>query len=212
MLSIELQGEEIQLLGERVIFWPKKNLLLLADLHLGKVNHFRRSGIAVPHKANDKNTESLISLLQDLSPDRVIFLGDLFHSHYNAEWEVFGQVLRAFPQISFELVIGNHDILGKYQYDKHAITVHRDPLVVKPFLLSHEPLEERHTYYNLAGHIHPAVMLEGKARQRLKLPCFYFKEYQGLLPAFGVFTGMHVMQPSKGEHVYVLVDGQVVKV
>jgi metallophosphoesterase superfamily enzyme len=46
----------------------------------------------VPAAANNKNTELLISLLQDTKPDRVIFLGDLFHSHYNEEWEVLGQI------------------------------------------------------------------------------------------------------------------------
>ena len=32
------------------IFWKEKNTLLLADIHLGKVGHFRKSGIPVPRK------------------------------------------------------------------------------------------------------------------------------------------------------------------
>ena len=46
----------------------RKNILFLADLHLGKINHFRRSGIPVPSKANDRNLELLIDLLQFTKP------------------------------------------------------------------------------------------------------------------------------------------------
>ena len=93
-----------------------RGILFLADLHLGKINHFRRSGIAVPLRANDKNVEGLIDLLNLTNPERVICLGDLFHSHYNPEWEVFGELIKHFGNSSFELVLGNHDIMSDQQY------------------------------------------------------------------------------------------------
>ncbi|MEQ8927725.1 MAG: ligase-associated DNA damage response endonuclease PdeM [Fulvivirga sp.] len=212
MQEFVLSGVLLNLLKEKAIFIPDHRILLISDLHLGKVNHFRRSGIPVPQKANDRNIELLIDLLQQQKPERVIFLGDLFHSHYNAEWEVFGQVLKAFPEIQFDLVQGNHDIMSPYQYEKLNIQVHKDQLQLAPLLLSHEPLESQFEGYNLAGHIHPAVKLQGAARQSLRLPCFHFGEKQGLMPAFGEFTGAYTIKPKKGDDVFVIMDDSVVKV
>ncbi|MEM7108398.1 MAG: ligase-associated DNA damage response endonuclease PdeM [Bacteroidota bacterium] len=211
-MEFVIHRNHFTLLEEKALFWKEAETLLLADLHLGKANHFRKSGIPVPNKPNDRNIDRLISLLQHVKPQRVIFMGDLFHSVYNPEWEVFGQVLTYFPAISFELVIGNHDILGKHQYDKHGLLVHSEPIEEYGILLSHEPLD---TYskdqYNVAGHIHPGVLLRGKGRQALRLPCFYFSNRQALLPAFGELTGTYLITPKKGDKVVVVVDGKLVE-
>ncbi len=138
-------------------------------------------------------------------------MGDLFHSHYNPEWEVFGQVLNYFPDIQFELVVGNHDILSDYQYSKYNLLLHEEPLVNNGVVLSHEPLENTSAgEYNIAGHIHPGVLLRGRGRQALRLPCFYFGKDQGLLPAFGQFTGTYKITPKKGDRVVVIVEGKLV--
>lgn len=65
--------------------------------------------------------------------------------------------------------------------------------------------------YNLAGHVHPAVMLEGR-RDKLRLPCYFFGGKDGLLPAFGAFTGMYTIQPKQGDNVFVLTGNEVMRV
>uniref|UniRef100_UPI00404948A7 ligase-associated DNA damage response endonuclease PdeM n=1 Tax=Fulvivirga sp. TaxID=1931237 RepID=UPI00404948A7 len=207
-MIVNIAGEDLQLLGEKAIFWQKYQLLLIADLHLGKANHFRRSGIAVPSQSNDQNIERLIVLLQQMSIKRVMFMGDLFHSHYNPSWEDFGTFLNSFSEIAFDLVIGNHDIMSEHQYTKYGINIYKDPIALDPFVISHEPLAAFEGY-NLAGHIHPGVMLRGKARQGIRLPCFYFGKSQGLLPAFGEFTGLHKLSIKKEDKVFPIVEGKV---
>jgi DNA ligase-associated metallophosphoesterase len=212
-MKVSIFGEVLSLIPDRAIFWETKKLLLLADLHLGKVNHFRRSGIAVPLKANDKNIEVLIQLILDTKPERVVFLGDLFHSHYNNEWEVLRNLISNFPFVSFELVMGNHDILSVQQYTRNRITIHSDTLLEFPFLLSHHPLETFPTdQYNLAGHVHPGVQLVGKGKQAVTLPCFHFGEHSGILPSFGAFTGLAKIKPKKNDQVYVIADDSIIKV
>ena len=44
------------------IFWKEKDTLLLADIHLGKVGHFRKSGIPVPRKAEGVFYDKISSL------------------------------------------------------------------------------------------------------------------------------------------------------
>lgn len=200
------------MLPQRAIYWEAMNTVLLADVHWGKVNHFRKAGIPVPIKANEKNIEVLVEILQATKPERVIFLGDLFHSHYNDEWEVFGQVLRNFPAVSFELVLGNHDILSDHQYQKLGIILHPE-LHLGPFLLTHHPIENYSgELYNLAGHLHPGAHLVGKGKQGITLPCFHFGKWQGVLPAFGVFTGLARIVPKKDDHVFIIVENKILKV
>ncbi len=202
-----------ELLSQKALYWPLKRILLVADLHLGKVNHYRKAGYPVPTKANDENTALLIDLLNHYKPERLLFLGDLFHSHYNEEWEVLGQVIRHFRSTSFELVMGNHDIMSTLQYERHQVMVHREELLIDDLLLTHVPLEEPIPgVYNLAGHIHPGARLLGKGRQALLLPCFYFGKHQGILPAFGSFTGLYPVKVLKGDQVFVIVEGEVINV
>src|SRR5687767_14492305 len=200
--EVNICEEILELWPQKAIRWRKKNILFIADLHLGKINHFRRSGIAVPSKANDRNLELLIDLINLTKPERVICLGDLFHSHYNPEWEVFGEVVKHFSGISFELVMGNHDIMSERQYERKGIRVY-DELIIDSFLLTHHPMDEFPEHlYNLAGHIHPGVSLVGRGRQSMTLPCFYFGSRQGFLPAFGMFTGLARIAPKKEDKVF----------
>jgi hypothetical protein len=39
----------------------------------------------------------------------------------------------------------------------------------------------------------PALVVSGRGPDRLRLPCFHFGPAVGVLPAFGDFTGLHVM-------------------
>ena len=206
-----IRGCNLILLHQKAVFFENHGILLLADLHLGKVNHFRRSGIAVPAAVNTKNLELLIELIQKLNPKRVVFLGDLFHSHYNDEWEALAQVVHHFRSIKFELVMGNHDIMSSLQYERCRLHVF-DQLVVDGFLLTHEPLDEvPEGNYNIHGHIHPGVRLKGKGRQAITLPCFYFGEKNAILPAFGSFTGYVRIPVKKRDHVFVIADQKVIE-
>ena len=212
-IEIEVAGEKLKLLWQKAIWIPGRKTLLAADLHFGKINHFRKAGIPVPARANDKNTETLIDLLNQTRPDRVIFLGDLFHSHYNEEWAVLGQILKHFSTCSFELVRGNHDILSQRQYERYRIFVHETGLKIGKLFLTHEPMETApQDDYNLAAHLHPGVRLYGKGKQALTLPCFYFGKDQGIMPAFGSFTGLAMVTPKKEDRIFVVAENKVQQV
>ncbi len=197
--------------SEKELFWPEKKTLIISDLHLGKIKHFSSNGIQVPLQANQNNYWRLSSLLSKYNCKRILILGDLFHSVYNSEWEAFIDFIKNYSELNWVLVKGNHDILGDHEWKRAGLTVHEE-LIESGIIFTHEPLEKSSEFYNIYGHIHPAVRLEGMALQRLKLPCFFFGKTEGILPAFGEFTGTHVVKPKKGESVYALGEGQVIKV
>jgi DNA ligase-associated metallophosphoesterase len=211
-MEVEIFDEQVMLFPQKALYWKKQNILLLADLHLGKINHFRKSGIAVPSKANDHNLEILMDVIALTNPQRIICLGDLFHSHYNPEWEVFGELVKHYAHISFELVLGNHDIMSEQQYLRKGIKVH-DTLMIGSFLLTHHPMEEvPQDVYNISGHLHPGVHMKGRGKQSIMLPCFYFGVQQAILPAFGLFTGLARIAPKKNDKVFVVADNSVMDV
>lgn len=210
-MNITLGEENVELLPQKGIFLPFHQTLVLADLHFGKINHFRKSGIPVPIRANSKNYETLIFMINQKRPDRVIFLGDLFHSHYNEEWEVLGQIKKHFAACSFELVMGNHDIMSEHQYIRQEIMIHSTELYLGKFLFTHEPLTTIPPgFYNLSGHLHPGARLTGNGKQSFILPCFYFGPHQGILPAFGSFTGMATINPNKEDRIFVIANDKII--
>jgi DNA ligase-associated metallophosphoesterase len=211
-MHVVVRNLSFEVLPQKALYWPSEKILLVADLHLGKVNDYRKAGYPVPTRANDENTTVLIDLLNHYKPERMLFLGDLFHSHYNEEWEVLGQVIKHFKSTSFELVRGNHDIMSTLQYERHTMKVHREELRIGDLWLTHIPVENpSEEIYNLSGHIHPGARLLGKGRQALLLPCFHFGKHQGILPAFGSFTGLYPVRVTKGDQVFVIADGEVIE-
>lgn len=211
--AASVAGEALLLHPFKAVYWPAERALFIADLHLGKAGHFRRNGLPVPAAVGSSNEERLLSLLFDFQPRQVYFLGDLFHSDYNQEWEGFSHLMALHSSIGFQLVLGNHDILPERAYEDAGLVLHREPLLLGPFLLSHHPLAAvPEGQYNLAGHVHPCVFLRGMGRQRARLPCFYFGHQQGILPAFGAFTGMAAVAPKTGEQVFVIAGEAVVAV
>jgi DNA ligase-associated metallophosphoesterase len=203
-----IHAEKIVLLGSGGIFLPDTSSLLIADLHIGKAAHFRKAGVPIPASSSRADFQRLRDLIVSTKPKECIFLGDLGHSDYNKEWETF-LVLRAeFPSLKFILIRGNHDSASDAFYQSQGIDEIHFQLRRSTFLLTHEP-QEVEGYYNLAGHLHPAVSLKGAGRQKLVLPCFLFADKYGVLPAFTRFSGKYVIKPEEGQLVYAIVEGKI---
>lgn len=207
--SITLNYNEFILHCTGAVYWVQKKLLLISDAHLGKVSHFRKHGAGIPNGIMYKNFLKMDSVITQFRPEGICFLGDLFHSTLNKEWDLFsGWVTKT--NLPMVLIAGNHDIINPKKYEALGIQTVSE-WAVDGFLLTHHP-EEREGYFTLCGHIHPAVQLRGIGRQFLKLPCFFKTENQMILPAFGEFTGSYVMEPQQGDAVYVITKDAVMPV
>ena len=211
-LTLTVEGQEFELHPHRAVYWTDEKTLIVSDLHLGKIHHFRRSGIYLPPHAAMDNYERLSGLLLHYEPVKLLILGDLFHSTLNTDWKTFSDLRHTFEEVEFHLVLGNHDIIDPSILADNALFLH-ESLMLGPFQFSHYPEEENHsTHYNLAGHMHPGVRLVGNSRQSLKLPCFYFGSRNGILPAFGTFTGIALIRPEPGSQVVVISEEQLAQV
>lgn len=208
MLSTTLQAMRLQLLPEKVVFLPEHNWLLLADLHVGKAAHFRRHGIALPGGSLAADLARLSELQQRLQPDAVVVLGDLFHATANAEWGDFAAWLEAQPA-PMVLVAGNHDRFFLKKMPATQLRLERGTLTAGRLRLSHAPeaVGEKDEL-NICGHLHPGLQLQGRAGMRLRLPCFWLRPQQLVMPAFGGLTGLSIIRPAKDDRVAVVAENQ----
>lgn len=207
--NIQIHNQSFTLHVSGSLFWQEKSALLISDVHLGKVSHFRKYGAAIPQKAIQANFDLMNEVVEFFNPNTIYFLGDLFHSHINNEWKYFEDwVSKNQPKI--KLINGNHDIISPLKYEALGIKV-LDELVEKNFLLTHHP-EEREGFFNFCGHIHPAVKIHGSGKQSLRLPCFFKSPNQLILPAFGEFTGSFTLIPTKKDQVYAIAEGLIIKI
>jgi DNA ligase-associated metallophosphoesterase len=190
----------------KAMYWHDHNALLIADLHLGKQEHFRKSGIAVPNTNNNFN--NLIELINYYNPAKVIFLGDLFHSTKNNS---INDAKILFQNLKCELILvkGNHDILNNHIYSELNINV-VDDYYFNGIKLNHEPPEDPNSPV-ICGHIHPAITLKGEGRNYIKLPCFYFSDNIVIMPAFGDFTGTYKLSPKRTDKIFAISENELIE-
>ena len=210
---VDVQGEGLVLSAERAVFWPRADTLLIADAHFGKAASFRASGVPVPRGTTADALTRVDTLLDRTSARRIVFLGDFLHAKEGrapntvraiAEWRA------RHSDIEMTLVRGNHDRRAGDPPAEIRIECVDAPLQEGPFALAHHPRAVEGAYV-LAGHIHPAVVMRGPARQRERLVCFWLGSGVGVLPAFGDFTGVAEVSPADGDRVFVIAGESVVQ-
>ncbi|HEY8930000.1 MAG TPA: ligase-associated DNA damage response endonuclease PdeM [Mucilaginibacter sp.] len=213
-IPFELLNQNLLLLPQRAIYWQQQKALIIADVHLGKVGHFRKAGIAVPRDMEQNDLAVLSDLIFEHQPEKIIFLGDFFHSDINSDWDWFILWRSQFPKPEIILVRGNHDIIDDAHYERLNIILH-DHLHIGPFLMLHKPIEETDMEidgYVFCGHIHPGVRLIGRGRQTITLPCFAFGRQQVILPSFGKFTGKVAIRSSKTDRIFAIAHDKVLPI
>src|SRR5690606_41124721 len=114
--NITINNNKFKLHPSGAIFWDEKEMLLIADVHLGKVAHFRKHGAPIPANVAFKNLEKLTEIANQFEPKSICFLGDLFHSKINEEWLDFEKWVE-YIKAEVILISGNHDIIPEYLYE-----------------------------------------------------------------------------------------------
>lgn len=208
-MQVQIQSNDFTLDVSGALFWDAEKVLFIADLHLGKIEHFRANGSAIPQEASLKNYSKLDEVIQHYQPSEIVFLGDLFHSIKNKSWIDFESWVKK-QQAKITLVVGNHDLIAKSNFEKLGIEVCLE--WKRDFIYGTHHPSTSEGLLNLCGHIHPGYFLKGLGKQNLKLSCFYLKEKQFILPAFGGFTGKYMITPEDGERIFVLGENQVFEV
>lgn len=179
--------QRLVLLGERAVWMPDYEVLLVADLHLGKESAFRAASIPVPD-VTVIDLGRLSSLIDKTECRRLIILGDLVHCARGLSREVIDQAARwreEHRDLHVQLIVGNHDAKAGCLPTSWNLDS-RDVADCGPFQLQHVP-PKRSIKPCLAGHVHPKCRLR-TSTDSMTLPCFVLTEEVLILPAFGTFV------------------------
>jgi uncharacterized protein len=205
-LPITLAGETVHLLGARAMYWPARHGLLIADLHLGKADLFRRAGIGLPRGGTQDDLEQLGRLLQQHDVRQLWILGDVLHgAAHRAAWYRQWQGWREqHPDLWIGALEGNHDrVLPKADL---GIELLGERVQEGPFLLRHAP-QPPPGLHVLCGHLHPLARLPGMQR---RWPAFWLRERLTILPAFSRFTAGIAPVMDAGERLVACVEDQAI--
>lgn len=212
-MKITIRGEELILDKERAIYFPQQKMLAISDLHLGKAAHFRKAGLQIPSTLAQSDLQRLANLLDQYQPSTLLINGDMFHHEINTDIIAFEHWKEAYKNIKFALVKGNHDYLHHTAYEQLGIEIHEPSFCTANFCFIHDAIKcNEKELYPISGHVHPGISIVGKAKQRLKFPCFYFGNNYAVMPAFSAFTGLYLVKPNPQEQVFAITPNSVVKV
>lgn len=207
-------GTHWQFLPERAAFWMDRKMLVVADVHIGKAATFRALGVPVPRGTTQGNLARLSSLIDALQPRTLVFLGDLLHAPAAlgkptvaalAEWR------ERHADLAVVLVEGNHDAKAGALPDALRIERVKEPWQVDGVALRHHPRAENAATV-FAGHMHPVVIVRGRADDSARLPCFWLRDGLVILPAFGDFTGGAPITREPNDRVLAVADDRLFEI
>jgi DNA ligase-associated metallophosphoesterase len=197
-----IQEEEFIFDCRRVIYWPRRKILLAADLHWGKTQYLRNHGIAVSDAVLDADLRRLENVLGEYDVKSFIVLGDLIHHEASLSPAIISKIeaFRNLHPVELILVKGNHDRYTKFPPSWGLME--ETSLRIDNFLLVHDQ-KKREKTYQFCGHVHPMMKFSSSV-DSLRLPSFMLLDKVCYLPAYSHLTGGKNMKLLKGEKALVL--------
>jgi DNA ligase-associated metallophosphoesterase len=208
---IEFAGESVHLLPDRAAFLPALDMLVVADVHLGKAQVLRRHGIPVPRGSTGGDLARLDRLIARTGCTRLLVLGDLVHApgDTQAPWRARLAQWRAhWRDVEMKVVAGNHDRGEDLAAMGFAPVGDRWRYGAIEFAHAPATKADAATHARVCGHVHP-VAVRSDAVGRLRMPVFWVGARQLVLPAFGALTGGFRIQPASGDRLFVAGGNEV---
>lgn len=225
MFPVTIASEEMEASPQRALWWPAQRTLFVADVHLGKAGTLRARGLPLSGGLcigiARRDLRSLSTLITRLDARALVILGDFLHAPEARHPALLAEVAdwrEAHTPVALDIMLvrGNHDTRAGDPPADWAVRCVDEGEPLGPFTLVHDPHgapAQRAPGYALGGHIHPAVVMEGRCGGRTeRAPCFWLGARVGVLPAFGAFTGGVRIAPTPGDRVLAVGDGAIVPV
>ena len=173
-------------LEQAALYWPARDALLLADLHLEKASWFAQRGQMLPPYDSIATLSDVAALVARTGAREVWCLGDSFHDRRGCERlpERAQAMLRDLTaRTRWTWITGNHDA-GMADHCGGEIRVEAE---VDGLVLRHEA-DRADPRPELSGHFHPKLRLTQRGRHVARR-CFVMSGTKLILPAFGALTG-----------------------
>lgn len=199
------------------LFVPDFKALLIADLHLEKASNMAKRGVHLPPYDTRASLGQLETVISQIHPEHLIFLGDSFHDDGARERIAEGDLarLRAIAgRADTVWITGNHDPHPPTDIGGRIA----DEVVLAGVALRHGSKPLGPEEFEIAGHLHPGAAVSQRGK-RIRCKCFIGSASRVIMPAFGSFTGsLSISAPpfrdlftEKDFHVWMLGDRAIYK-
>ncbi|MFM7052475.1 MAG: ligase-associated DNA damage response endonuclease PdeM [Planctomycetota bacterium] len=210
---ISIDGREIELLPERAAFLRAPRALVVADIHVGKSESYRRFGVPAADGIDEESLVRLSRAAMRTGARVIVVVGDLTHSADGigeAERARFAE-FRERCSLPIRLVEGNHDRGVRTLPSEWCIDRVGDGFELGGFAFVHEPPAEPAAAWTISGHLHP-VLSVAKGPRSVEAPAFVFDHARRtlVLPAFSKFTRGVRFAPRAGIDIHAIADHAVV--
>src|SRR5437868_7509854 len=186
MVPFSFAGETFQATPDGALYWPARQALLVADLHLEKASWFARLGQFLPPYDSHATLSALAGEVEHTGATRLYCLGDSFHDAFGCERlpQSARELLTSLTsKLDWTWIVGNHDP----GFADHCGGRIADEVELGGIILRHEAVRDERRP-EISGHFHP------KLRVHLRGPhvsrrCFVPSGTKIIMPAFGSLTG-----------------------
>ena len=186
MVPLSFAGETFFATSDGALHWPRREALLVADLHLEKASWFARLGQFLPPYDSHATLTALAEVVAQTGVRRLYCLGDSFHDRFGCDRlpKAARDLLTGMTSaLDWTWIVGNHDP----GFADHCGGEIVEEAAIDGIVLRHEA-EVGETRPELSGHFHPKLRLNLRGRN-VSRRCFVMAESKLILPAFGSLTG-----------------------
>ena len=186
MVPFSFAGETFLATADGALFWPKRQSLLVADLHLEKASWFARFGQFLPPYDSHATLSALERTVEQTGATRLYCLGDSFHDRFGCDRlpaDARALLTGLTGRLDWTWIVGNHDPgFADHCGGKLAEEVEIGGIVLRHEARREDPRPE------MSGHFHPKLRLQLRGR-RVSRRCFVVSPAKVIFPAFGSLTG-----------------------
>ena len=186
MVPLSFADTMFQIAGPAALYWPARNALLVADLHLEKASFFAGVGQMLPPYDSHATLSELAALIEATGAETVFCLGDNYHDdagEARLQEQAAALLCRMTGACDWIWISGNHD--------RDVAGLHGGRVMAEwigdGVALRHEATPGTRTP-EISGHFHPKLSVNS-GRKRISRPCFVRGPRHLIMPAFGALTG-----------------------
>ena len=181
---INFANEDFYAYPNSALYWKRLNIIIVADLHLGKSISFAKQKQFLPPYDTKETLAKLFRCINEFEPSKLIIVGDLLHDMFsvNSFQEKDHQNFNKYTKnTQFIWVKGNHD----YDIEINGFTKVLN-YKVENIIFNHIPIKS--TNFQICGHYHPKVKISHRGKSIYK-SSFVHNDKLLILPSFGTLTG-----------------------
>ena len=207
-------GLLVDLMPERALFIRAVRALVVADIHVGKSESYRRFGVPSTDGIDEESLIRLSRAAMRAEAKVIVVVGDLTHSAEGigeAERERFAE-FRQRCALPIRLVEGNHDRGARTLPPEWMIDRVGDAFELGGVRFRHDPADVASTgAWTICGHLHPVLSVSRGVRA-VEAPAFLVDHTTKtlVLPAFSKFTRGVRIEPSRTREIHAIVESSVI--